>query len=126
MFKCCPYAPCKGKGYCNVYVILFSANSHLIYTYEGTLVYSKKSTHYTGGLFCQGKVNKELFFILIDISSIRSEKVINALTDFFVYGCSRNTVCEKYNVNQGYLSIKIKELQLLGRKIKDVIPYYLS
>lgn len=89
-------------------------------------MYSKNSTNYAGGLFSQGTVNKDMFFILIDISSVRSEKVINALTDFFVYGYSRNKVCEKYNVNQGYLSVKIKELQLLGRKIKDIIPYYLS
>ncbi|ECJ6347572.1 hypothetical protein A0P74_06540, partial [Salmonella enterica] len=56
----------------------------------------------------------------------RSEKVINALTDFFVYGHPRNQVCERHNVNPGYLSVKIKELQLLERRIKEIAPYYLN
>lgn len=89
-------------------------------------MYNNKPTHYAGDPFSRGTVNKDMFFILIDISSVRSEKVINALTDFFVYGYSRNKVCERYSVNPGYLSVKIKELQLLGRKIKDIAPYYLS
>lgn len=89
-------------------------------------MYNKNENYYTGEKFSQGMVNKHMLFILIDISSIRSEKVIKALTDFFVYGCSRNNVCEKYNVNPGYLSIKIKELHLLVKKIKDIVPYYLN
>ncbi|EAX4319100.1 hypothetical protein HP809_003671 [Salmonella enterica subsp. enterica serovar Richmond] len=89
-------------------------------------MYSKQSEKYTGNFFTKGMVNKNMFSLLIDISSVRSEKVINALTDFFVYGHPRNQVCERHNVNPGYLSVKIKELQLLERRIKEIAPYYLN
>lgn len=72
-----------------------------------------------------GSIDKEHLRLLIDISKIRSDKVSNALADYFVLGESRTDVCEKYNVNQGYLSLKIRELQVLSEKIYKVFPYYI-
>ncbi|WP_322746186.1 PapB/FocB family fimbrial expression transcriptional regulator [Providencia rustigianii] len=55
---------------------------------------------------------------------MRSDKIINALNDYFVLGESRANVCEKYNVNQGYLSLKIRELQGLSAQVYNLFPYY--
>lgn len=71
-----------------------------------------------------GSIDKEHLRLLIDISKIRSDKVANALADYFVLGGTRTDVCEKYNVNQGYLSLKIKEIQALSEKIYSTFPYY--
>ncbi|EDS3841710.1 hypothetical protein GUD61_000478 [Salmonella enterica] len=71
-----------------------------------------------------GTVPAEQFYLLIDISSLRSSKVIKALHDYFVLGHTRNDVCEEFQVNSGYLSIKIREIQLLCRKLLDMYPYF--
>lgn len=68
-----------------------------------------------------GKVPDWYFKILTDISAIRSKKVINALHEHFVGGMPRTHVCNEYCVCQGYLSIKIKELHLLNRKINELV-----
>ncbi|WNI84223.1 PapB/FocB family fimbrial expression transcriptional regulator [Citrobacter portucalensis] len=75
-------------------------------------------------LLFPGSVSKEQFYLLVDISSLRSNKVIKALHNYFVLGHSRNNVCEEFNVNPGYLSIKIKELQSLSRKLLDFYLYF--
>lgn len=64
-----------------------------------------------------GKVPVQYFRLLTDISPIRSKKVIQALQDFFVEGRPRIHVCDLHGVGQGYLSVKIKELNALNRKI---------
>lgn len=77
-----------------------------------------------GNSLFPGQVSDEQFCMLIDISPVRSDKVINALQEYFVNGIARSVICEKYNVNPGYLSIKIREIQSLSRKIIDIYPYY--
>lgn len=71
-----------------------------------------------------GSLDKEHLRLLIDISKIRSDKVAKALTDYFVLGRSRTDVCNEYNINKGYLSLKIKELQLVSEKVYSAFPYY--
>ncbi|EJH8995741.1 hypothetical protein NF634_002869 [Salmonella enterica] len=71
-----------------------------------------------------GMVSNEHFLILIDISAIRSEKVIKALQEYFVNGTPRNIICEKNQVSPGYLSLKIREMQFLSRRIMDIYPYF--
>lgn len=66
-----------------------------------------------------GDVEKDLFWLIINISSIRGDKVINALHDHLVEGYTRSEVCNRYNVNPSYLSVKIKEVQWLHGKIND-------
>ncbi|EAB1739402.1 hypothetical protein O3L50_004586 [Salmonella enterica] len=70
-----------------------------------------------------GHVPADMFSVLIDISAIRSEKVILALKAFFVDGKERGEICESLNVNAGYLSIKIRELQTLIKKIMSLYPF---
>lgn len=71
-----------------------------------------------------GQVSNEQFRLLIDISPVRSDKVIHALQEYFVNGEKRSVICEKYHVNPGYLSIKIREMQALSRQILDIYPYF--
>ncbi|EKN3608770.1 PapB/FocB family fimbrial expression transcriptional regulator [Yersinia enterocolitica] len=73
-----------------------------------------------------GKVDKELLAILIDISSIRSDKVITALFEYYIHGNKRKVICEKYGVNQGYLSLKIREIQDLNSRIYSLFPFYID
>lgn len=68
-----------------------------------------------------GYVEKDIFWLIVDISPIRSNKIINALHDHLIEGYTRNEVCNKYNVNPGYLSVKIKEIQWLHGKINNFL-----
>ena len=72
-----------------------------------------------------GHADKKHLNLLIDISSIRSHKVIKALNDYFILGKARTEICDEYDVNQGYLSLKIKEIKLLNEKILNLLPYYI-
>ncbi|EEY4091522.1 PapB/FocB family fimbrial expression transcriptional regulator [Escherichia coli] len=73
-----------------------------------------------------GSVDRELFSLLINISSIRSVKVICALEGYFVHGIARKIICEKYNVNPGYLSLKIREIQNISASVYQVLPFYID
>lgn len=73
-----------------------------------------------------GRTEQEHLKLLIGISKTRSEKVINALHDYFVLGEPRTDICQKYNVNQGYLSLKIRELQELSGQVYKLFPYYIN
>ncbi|ENA0611186.1 hypothetical protein ABFP30_002930 [Enterobacter bugandensis] len=73
----------------------------------------------------KGEVHLKHFILLIEISSIRSEKIINALKDYYVKGEDKVFVCQKHMVGLGYLSLKIKELQLLSKKVFEIYPYYI-
>jgi hypothetical protein len=73
-----------------------------------------------------GTVEQEHFSLLINISSIRSGKVIHALEDYFVNGVKRKIICEKYNVNPGYLSLKIREIQSVSSMVYRALPFYIN
>lgn len=73
-----------------------------------------------------GTVEEEQFQLLVVISSLRSKKVINALSAYFVSGCTRAEVCERFNVNPGYLSIKIKEMERLCQYILAIYPFFIQ
>lgn len=64
-----------------------------------------------------GEMKDDLFERIINISSIRSEKVITSLYDYFVLGFTRNEICRKNRINPGYLSIKVREFHELYEKI---------
>ncbi|ECG8656202.1 hypothetical protein CSM67_004256 [Salmonella enterica subsp. diarizonae] len=70
-----------------------------------------------------GKVDKNQFMLIVSISSIRSHKVISALEEYFVYGGNRKEVCDNHQVNQGYLSLKIRRIQEVSLKIHHVSNY---
>ncbi|UBM39790.1 adhesin biosynthesis transcription regulatory family protein [Hafnia paralvei] len=71
-----------------------------------------------------GKVSEQHFMSLIEVSGIRSDKVIKALSEYFVGGLSRTVVCDKHSVSQCYLSVKIKHMQHVSKMVYDLQPYY--
>ena len=64
-----------------------------------------------------GKVPEDFFWALIELSPLRSEKVVRALRDFLVLGYTRKEVCEKYSVSYGYFSVALKRI----RHIDDIV-----
>lgn len=79
---------------------------------------------YREKLLIVGEVDPIVFLLLIKISSIRSEKVINSLYDYFVAGEPRNIACDRHGVSQGFLSLKIKALHDLSHQIKKISKYF--
>lgn len=71
-----------------------------------------------------GFVTEEHFSLLIEMSTIRSDKIRKALSEYFVYGESRANVCDKHNVTQGYISVKIKDLQRLSKLVYELQSFY--
>lgn len=64
-----------------------------------------------------GELTEKEFDLFIDLTTIRSESAVCALKDYFVNGYTRGDVCIKHGVSQGYLSLKIKQCQLLNEKL---------
>ncbi|HGH3390201.1 TPA: PapB/FocB family fimbrial expression transcriptional regulator [Citrobacter freundii] len=73
-----------------------------------------------------GRVEREHFLCLINISPIRSRKIIHALEEYFVNGVNRKVICEEYNVNPGYLSLKIREFQNISSMVYSALPFYID
>lgn len=71
-----------------------------------------------------GEVTVEHFESLIDISNLRSQQIILSLYSYFVEGIERQRICEIHGVNNGYLSVKIKQLQELNKKIIGMSSIY--
>lgn len=74
----------------------------------------------------KGRVEENLLYILIDIANIRSVKVINALKDYFVNGLDRASVCTANNISKSQLSVKIRQLEKLNKKILNIFLWYLN
>lgn len=72
----------------------------------------------------QSKVPEEQFQLLIEMSSINSEKVIGALYDYFVLGYTRREACDRNGVSAGYFSISLKRLLRLSGFAYLLAPYY--
>ncbi|EMD9074607.1 transcriptional regulator PefB [Salmonella enterica] len=76
------------------------------------------------GALIPAKVNEEHFWLLIGISSIHSEKIIQALRDYLVFGVSRKGVCERYEVNNGYFSTSLNRLSRISQAAAQMVVYY--
>lgn len=75
-------------------------------------------------ILMSGEVPEELFWLLIELSHMHSEKVILALRDYLVYGHSRKTVCMRHSVNNGYLSTSLNRLSCVNQIVYDILPFY--
>lgn len=76
------------------------------------------------GALIPENVNEEHFWLLIGVSSIHSEKIIQALRDYLVLGVPRKNVCEQYNVNNGYFSTSLNRLQRISDAVAQMVTYY--
>ncbi|ELU9693581.1 PapB/FocB family fimbrial expression transcriptional regulator [Escherichia coli] len=70
-----------------------------------------------------GKVSEGLFWSLIELSPLRSEKVIRALKDFLVLGYTRKEVCEKYEVSYSYFSLALKRIRHVDDVVCQLVQY---
>lgn len=73
-----------------------------------------------------GKMDDMQFLLLIEISSIHSKKVIQALGDYLVYGYSRKESCSRYNVSLGYFSYALKRLNRVNQAVSWIAPFYIK
>ncbi|WP_309295832.1 adhesin biosynthesis transcription regulatory family protein [Escherichia coli] len=71
-----------------------------------------------------GKLDEEQFWLLVEISSIHSEKVIKAMRAHLVHGIPRKNVCNEYNVNNGYLSTSLSRLNYIHRVASYLSKFY--
>ncbi|HHT0305679.1 TPA: adhesin biosynthesis transcription regulatory family protein [Raoultella planticola] len=73
-----------------------------------------------------GKMSEHHFWLLIEISPLHSEKVINALRDFLVLGYTRREACERHDVSQGYFSGALGRFQRVNQTVTRLVPFYIS
>ncbi|EIM7320207.1 adhesin biosynthesis transcription regulatory family protein [Escherichia coli] len=71
-----------------------------------------------------GNVSEEHFWLLVEISPMHSEKIIFALKDFLVSGCSRKEVCERHGISSGYFSSALGRFRHVSMTVLQLIPYY--
>ncbi|HCS6391624.1 TPA: transcriptional regulator [Escherichia coli] len=71
-----------------------------------------------------GGVHVDKFWLLIEISSIQSHKVINALHDYLVKGASRKEICDKYSVSNAYITRCMQRLVHIDRVVEQLSSYY--
>ena len=76
------------------------------------------------GWLVSGFISDEQFWLLVKASSIRSDKVVNALFDYLVNGISRKESCAKYDVNSGHFSIGLGRLQQLSHTAAELSRFY--
>ncbi|RBQ41294.1 adhesin biosynthesis transcription regulatory family protein [Escherichia coli] len=90
---------------------------------EGDFLYLTKKH---GGTLLAGKMTENQFWLLVEISPIHSEKVINALRDFLVFGYSRREAGERNDVSQGYLSSALGRFQKVNHTVSRLAPFYIT
>ena len=76
------------------------------------------------GWLVSGFISEEQFWLLVKASSIRSDKVVNALFDYLVNGISRKESCARYDVNSGHFSIGLGRLQQLSHTAAKLSRFY--
>ncbi|MFG3962987.1 PapB/FocB family fimbrial expression transcriptional regulator [Escherichia coli] len=71
-----------------------------------------------------GKIDDIQFLLLVEISSIHSKKVIQALGEYLVYGYSRKEACSRHSVSLSYFSSALKKLRKINQCIYWLVPFY--
>lgn len=76
------------------------------------------------GWLIPGLVSDTQFWLLVRASSMRSDKMVNALSDHLVSGLSRKDACLRHNVNSGHFSIGLNRLQELSHTAAKLAVFY--
>ena len=85
---------------------------------------SMSSIRKVGGVLVPGKVSDAHFSMLIELSSVRSEKIIYALYDYLVMGESRKTACERHGASISYFSISLGRLLHTHQLVLQLMSFY--
>lgn len=70
------------------------------------------------------KIKAEHFGLLVDISSIYSERILLALELYLVRGQSRQQACAAAGISQGQLSVKLRQLQDISATVIRLFQFY--
>lgn len=71
-----------------------------------------------------GKIEDVQFFLLVEISSIHSKKVVQALGEHLIYGYSRKEACSRHSVSLSYFSSALKKLRKINKCVCWLVPFY--
>lgn len=71
-----------------------------------------------------GFVSEEVFDLLIELSSVHSIKIVNAMHDYLVFGENKKDVCDRYGANASYFSIALGRLFRVNQIVSQLISYY--
>lgn len=74
-------------------------------------------------LLIPGQVDPEYLSGLINICSIRNQKMVRALELVLVHGITRKNACASESVAMSFLSVKIKQLQSINSVIHSILPF---
>ncbi|SUG74928.1 major pilu subunit operon regulatory protein PapB [Salmonella enterica] len=72
-----------------------------------------------------GEMPEIHFWLLVEVSPIHSEKVIQSLKDYLVLGYTRVEACERHHVSPGYFSGALRRLQRVDQTVSQLMPYYM-
>ncbi|EBS8016424.1 transcriptional regulator [Salmonella enterica] len=78
------------------------------------------------GALVPGMVSEVHFWLLVEISAVRSKKVIKALMDYFVNGYARSEACIRNDVSESYFSISLNKITRANVVAELVSQFYLK
>lgn len=81
---------------------------------------------YNSSLFIPGYMPEELFWLLVELSPIHSERIIMGLKDFLVYGLERKDIYITRKISAGYFSNALGRLQRTSFIVSEISPYYVK
>ncbi|EBI8251249.1 TPA: hypothetical protein PRY54_003921 [Escherichia coli] len=76
------------------------------------------------GHLMKGMVHKEHFRLLVEVSNIRSAKVILALEKYLVFGTSIKSLCAEYGITSSYFNTALRRMQEISCCIAFMVPFY--
>lgn len=76
------------------------------------------------GALIPGKLSENQFFLLIEMSSIRSEKMVQALQEYLVQGKARIDIYKNHGVGSSHFSLSLDRLQRLSYLVSQLSIYY--
>ena len=76
------------------------------------------------GHLIRGMIHKEHFRLLVEVSNIRSAKIIYALEGYLVNGMTIKNVCDKYGVTTSYFNTALRRMQEISYCIACMVQYY--
>ncbi|TKV22984.1 fimbrial protein [Citrobacter sp. wls613] len=71
-----------------------------------------------------GNMSDDEFWFLIELTPIRSDKIIRALHDYFVLNRPRSNCCDKHGVSNGYFGVCISRFEHVIQVVNALLNYY--
>ncbi|EEW1830757.1 TPA: fimbrial protein [Escherichia coli] len=71
-----------------------------------------------------GSMSDDEFWCMIELTPIRSDKIIRALHDYFVLNRPRAHCCDKHGVSNGYFGACISRFEHVIQVVNTLLNYY--